>query len=224
MVKTFDTFPLHESSISRDTQDKEETSPVVEVEDVRKDHSAAITASAVPDTKRDIASDTKKDMTAAMLDTKKADWSKRMAAFESLCEHVLIPRYSVSATFLETFLQGLNDVHFRVLRVVLGGWKMMFDREDVPLQQHYDVLTARLLTIEEDPQMRSKLEVKNQAHSLLLQLKDKIPVGQWTEMQFHIMYTPEYRQNVRVRQGSIQLLKDCIIAGVPEYFSKPSSM
>lgn len=238
--------PVHESTIAKNVDDVAEltsadtlVSAIVEKPQSHSHHRPATararipvpSSNPVPSSKHDVEAEPTAEPTSRSVDTiirdaSASDWSKRMQAFEELSVHLTSssPDLATNMTvpIYDAIISGLGDPHFRVVRSVLACTELCLKADGLPVKYH-DLMLPALLNVCEDPQIKSKPEIAASAASCLQALCSSVKPEQLVHSLLQVLNAPDFRQNVRIRQGCIVRLA-ATVEHAAGYFSKVSSM
>ena len=164
------------------------------------------------------------DITKAIKETKKSDWSARTDAYQKLYDFIVKNEESKEVSkVLDAFVQGLDDSHFRILKVVLDGWQDVISNFLTDKTAKYlEAILPRLVNISESSQGRTKSGIREQALALVDLVKTRLDGKVFVSQLFNCLNSSEYSNNVRVKHGAIALIADCIADIKIELFGKLS--
>jgi hypothetical protein len=166
------------------------------------------------------------EFNAALQELNKHEWSSRLLGYEHILQLMKTPNFNIEPSkVISLYMNGLEDQHFRVIKVVLDGWDhilpshgkshLQFDLDTATLES----LVPRCLSIVEDPQLRTKLGIREQTMALYQRLKEGMNQAGLVQLMLNLLNAPEYAKNVRVRQGALSTLAE-LLPRANEFFTK----
>jgi hypothetical protein len=156
---------------------------------------------------------------------KSHEWSARVQSYLDLSE-ILFSKddpsidQELTDKIMNVFVQSLADNHFRVVKIGLDVWNRLLDERNRNTENHLVTLLPLVLTVSEDPQLRSKQEIRISTVELVEKIQKYMDPVEFINVLFYTLNAPEYSKNCRVRHGAINLLHSMIPKFKRDFFNK----